>query len=56
MKFKNVIGIDVGKLSNDAIIHSNQHSFVFANTKDGFKSLLKTVFKGGKCETDEHAA
>ena len=53
MKFKEVIGIDVGKLSNDAIIHSNQHSFVFSNTKDGFKTLLRTVLKRVKCDSAE---
>lgn len=53
MKFKEVIGIDVGKLSNDAVIHSNQHSFVFPNTKDGYKLLLKTVLKRVHCERAE---
>ncbi len=53
MKFKEVIGIDVGKISNDAIIHSNQFSFTFDNTKEGFKILLKTVLKGVSCDKEQ---
>jgi len=45
MEIKNVIGIDVGKLNNEARIHTNQKTLKFKNTQEGFVKLEKWVFK-----------
>ena len=43
MKFKDVVGIDVSKLKNDAILYSSKDSFRFENNRKGFNQLLKWV-------------
>jgi transposase len=53
MKFKEVIGIDVGKLTNEAVIHSNQLSQEFSNTPSGFKLMLKWTLKNVSCSKEE---
>ncbi len=53
MKFKEVIGIDVGKLSNEARIHSTQLSQEFANTQIGYKAMLKWILQNVTCNIDE---
>ncbi len=52
MKIKETVGIDVGKLSLEVRIHSNQKSREFANTKsdikkrqDGLKKMLLALKK-----------
>jgi transposase len=49
MKFVEVIGIDIGKLTNEARIHSNQLSHEFANTTAGFKAMLKWTLQNVSC-------
>lgn len=53
MKFKEVIGIDVGKLSNEVRIHSNQLAHEFENTSKGFKTMLKWTLQNVTCVKDE---
>jgi transposase len=44
-----VIGIDVGKLQNEARIHSNQKRFEFKNNSTGFKRLEEWIDKNIHC-------
>lgn len=53
MKFKDVIGIDVGKLSNELRIHSSQKAFTFKNTRDGCKSMFKWIIPKITCKQTE---
>jgi len=53
MKFKEVIGIDVGKLSNEVIIHSNQKRNKFGNNAIGYKATLKWVLQHVRCAKEE---
>ena len=39
MKFKEVIGVDVGKITNEARIHTNQLSISFKNNTKAFKAF-----------------
>lgn len=43
MKFKEVIGIDVGKISNEACIHTLQLTLSFDNNTNGFKLLIDWI-------------
>ncbi len=45
MKIKEVIGIDVGKLTNDVIIHSTQASNKFENDCKGIRLMLKWLIQ-----------
>lgn len=45
MNFKEVIGLDISKLTIDVVIHSNKDHFVIQNKIRGFKSLIKKVNK-----------
>jgi transposase len=45
MVIKDVIGIDVGKIKNEAFIHSSQLKFQFDNNAKGYKDLLKWTKK-----------
>lgn len=45
MKFKEVIGIDIGKLTNHVLIHSNELSSEFDNSNQGFKLMFNWVLK-----------
>ena len=49
MEFKETIGIDVGKETIDACIHSSQNAQVFENTASGYKKLDKWVLKYIPC-------
>jgi transposase len=53
MKFKEVIGIDIGKITNEAMIHTNQLSHSFKNSVKGFKPFLKWVEKSINCNLSE---
>lgn len=53
MKFKEIIGIDVGKLTNDAVIHTSQTRFKFSNDSKGFKNLINTINKKVTCKKSE---
>ena len=53
MKFKEVIGIDVGKISNEARIHTNQFALSFDNSSKGFKSFLKWIEENMNCSRKE---
>lgn len=52
MKFKEVVGIDVSKLTNDAIIHSCQKTLNYSNSKKGFCQLIKWVENNIQCAID----
>jgi transposase len=43
---KEVIGIDVSKLTLDVFIHSLKHHFVVSNNPAGFSKLLQVIWKG----------
>ena len=49
MEFKETIGIDVGKETIDACVHSSQNAQVFENTASGYKKLDKWVLKYIPC-------
>lgn len=53
MDIKEVIGIDVGKLNNEARIHTNQKSIEFVNTKEGFKKMEIWVLKNTDCHKQQ---
>jgi len=53
MKFKDVIGIDVGKLSNELRIHSNQKTLTFKNTPKNCKTMLKWIKVNINCNQTE---
>ena len=50
MVTKDVIGIDVSKLENEARIHSSQDVLTFENNKKGFKNLISWVFNKSKVD------
>lgn len=45
MKIKDIVGIDVSKLTFDAAIYSNQVTSQFENSKKSFKKLVDWAFK-----------
>ncbi|OFZ10268.1 MAG: IS110 family transposase [Bacteroidetes bacterium RIFOXYB12_FULL_41_6] len=49
MNIIEVIGIDVGKLENDARIHTNQKNYSFENNPAGFKKLENWMLKNINC-------
>ena len=49
MKFQDVIGIDIGKLKNESIIHSNHLTLEFDNNNAGFKKMISWVEKHSTC-------
>lgn len=53
MKIKEVIGIDISKLTNEASIHTSQLDLNFENNKKGFKKLITWVQKNTKCKPEE---
>ena len=53
MKIKEVIGIDISKLSNEASIHTSQLDLNFENNKKGFKKLITWVQKNTKYKPEE---
>ena len=42
---KEVIGIDVSKLTLDVFIHSLKHHFIVSNNPVGFSKLLQVIWK-----------
>lgn len=44
MKIKEIIGIDISKLTFDVRIYSNQNFMVFDNSTGGFRKMIKWVF------------
>jgi transposase len=53
MNYKEIIGIDVGKLSNELRIHSSQKSYGFNNNQADCKRMGKWVVKNTTCEKHE---
>jgi len=53
MKIKEVIGIDISKLSNEACIHTSQLALNFENNKNGFKRVITWVQKNTRCKPEE---
>lgn len=53
MKFKDVIGLDMSKLTIDVVIHSTQTHFHSKNKRSGFKSLVKRVYKKSKLDPSQ---
>ena len=53
MDIKEVIGIDVGKLKNEARIHSNQKALEFDNTPIGIKKMEKWVMNCTSCQKQQ---
>ena len=53
MEVKEVIGIDVGKLTNEVSIHTNQMAMEFDNTPAGFRKMVKWVLKNTECPKQE---
>ena len=53
MKNKEVVGIDVSKLTIDACIHLSQVYAVFENNTKGFKQLVRWIKQHTNCKTDE---
>jgi transposase len=53
MEIKEVIGIDVGKLKNEARLHLAQKVCEFDNTKSGFKEMHKWVLKNTGLQQDK---
>jgi transposase len=53
MKKKDVIGIDVSKLTIDAYLKLAQAHAVFGNDTKGFRQLVKWIMKHTDCKTEE---
>jgi transposase len=53
MDIQEVIGIDVGKLSNEARIHSSQKILKFDNNVSGFKKLQQWIKSNIHCEKSQ---
>jgi transposase len=53
MDIKEVIGIDVGKLENEARIHTSQKTYTFENNQSGFKKLEKWILKNMNCKAHQ---
>jgi transposase len=53
MKKKDVIGIDVSKLTIDAYLKLAQAHAVFSNDTKGFRQLVKWIMKHTDCKTEE---
>nr|NQU91236.1 IS110 family transposase [Bacteroidota bacterium] len=53
MRFKEIIGIDVGKLNNELRIQSNQKPYGFKNTKTGCIGMGKWVLKNTSFKKQE---
>lgn len=52
-QFKEVVGVDVSKLTLDAKLHQKDFYCQFDNTTRGFKDLLKWVRKNGQIPAEE---
>lgn len=48
MKIKETVGLDMSKLTLDAFIHTTQKHAKFSNNEEGFKKLIKWVFKNSQ--------
>ena len=48
MKIKDVVGIDMSKLTFDARLHRNQAYKEFENTKEGFAKCLEWTYKNSE--------
>ena len=53
MDIKEVIGIDIGKLNNEACIHTNQKALEFVNSKEGFIKMKNWILKNTICKKDQ---
>lgn len=53
MKKKDVVGVDVSKLTIDAYIQLSQVHAVFENNTKGFKQLVKWIKRNTDCQLDE---
>jgi transposase len=53
MKLKEVIGIDVGKESNEGRIHSSQKFLTFENNTKGFEKFVEWVSKNSSSEKEQ---
>lgn len=53
MKFKEIIGIDISKLTIDAHLHNAELHYQFENNLKGFKELLKWATTNANCKLKE---
>lgn len=53
MNFKDVIGLDISKLTIDVVIHSSKEHFIVKNKLRGFKSILNKVYKLSSFDQNE---
>ncbi len=53
MEVKDVVGIDVSKLENEARVHSSQEVLTFDNNMKGFKKLISWVSNKSKVDTKQ---
>lgn len=53
MKFKEVVGLDISKLTIDVAIHTSKSHFVIKNKPRGFKALINRVFKLCDCDCEK---
>ena len=53
MEVKDVVGIDVSKLENEARVHSSQEVLTFDNNIKGFKKLISWVSNKSKLDTKQ---
>lgn len=53
MNFKQIVGIDISKLTFDVRIHSNQEYRAFENSNKGFKELIKWVNRNNPFEVKQ---
>ena len=49
MNIKEVVGIDIGKLTNEARLHTSQKTLEFKNSKEGFIKLENWVLNNTDC-------
>ena len=53
MKNKDVVGIDVSKLTIDVYVQLSQVHAVFNNDEKGFKQLVRWIKKNINCQMEE---
>lgn len=53
MKIKEIVGIDISKLTIDVVIHTTKNYKVFDNKIKGFKKLLKWIYKSSEYDPND---
>lgn len=53
MKIKEAVGIDVGKLTNEARVHTTGACRAFSNSQEGYRQLLRWAHQSASCAPNQ---